>query len=154
MTQIVDLDELVPEDITFSYRKQDYTIPGDLKTGDTLNLYALLIRLANAEAKGSASELKRIISQCETALLPIFQIHHPEMETLPFGAAGLGVVLRKVLELIGLLEVGPAADPPLPAPPNRKQRRSTRTQTTPGSGSEKKTVPRQRPAGSRKSKSS
>ena len=151
MAEIHDLDELVPEDITFRYRREEYTIPGDLRTGDTLELFALLQRLALAEAKGTPAELKRIIAQTEAALLPIFQVHQPQMEQLPFGAAGLGAVLRKVLELIGLLEVGPAVDPPNRA--TRRRARSTPTATKRGSGS-KKTAGRGKSAGSSRSKSS
>lgn len=148
--EIIDIDELVPDDISFKYRGESYTIPGDLKTGLTLELYALLTRLARTEAKGNAGELKRVIGQAEAALLPIFQVHHPDMTELPFGAAGLGVVLRKVLQLIGLLEVGAAPDvpdPPLPVPkPPPRRATSIRTRTKPGSRSlkskpAKKTVP-------------
>ena len=157
MPEIVDLDELVPDDIVFKYRDNQYTIPGDLKTGQTLELFALLTRLAKAEAKGGATELKRIIGQCEHALLPIFQVHQPDMVELPFGAAGLGHVLRRVLELIGMLDTVPA-EGDVPDPPNRAARRaaqrSTRTPTKPGSASTIKKKPRKRAAGSTRSQSS
>lgn len=147
MPEIVDLDALVPEDIVFKYRQTEYTIPGDLRTGQTLELYALLTRLARAEAKGGAGELKRIIEQCEAALLPIFQVNQPDMTELPFGAAGLGHVLRRVLELIGMLESIPAGE--VANPPNRAARRqaqrSTRTQTKPGSASKTKPKAESRP---------
>lgn len=139
MPEIVDIDELVPDDITFRYRKQEYKIPGDLRVVQTLELYALLRRLAAAEAKGTEAELKRIIGQAEAALLPIFQVHQPDMTELPFGAAGLGVVLRKVLQLIGLLqeiEQGDVPDPPVPGPV--KKPASTRTRTKRGSTSSRK----------------
>ena len=152
MPEIVDLDELVPDDITFRYRGADYTIPGDLKTGVTLELYALLTRLAKAEAKGGAAELKRIIGQAERAMLPVFQVHQPDMVELPFGAAGLSHVLRRVLVLIGLLEIpgeGDGVDPPTPAPTPATPR-STRKATTPGS---RKRTPTRRRGGSSRSKS-
>lgn len=143
MAEIIDLDELVPDDIVFKYKGGEYTLPGDLRTEDTLKLYALLQRLAETEAKGTADELKRVITQTEAALLPLFQIHHPEMERLPFGATALGHVLRRVLALLGLLQTvdaeAPTPVPPAPAPqPNRAQRRQpqkTRKTTKPGSGS-------------------
>lgn len=144
MPDIVDLDELVPDDIQFNYRGETYTIPGDLRVDQTLDLYALLTRLANAEAKGGAAEMKRILDKAEAALLPVFQVHQPEMVQLPFGAAGLGHVLRRVLTLIGLLQVVPPGDgddtnppTPAPAPGPRKPRgsgsSSTRKTTKPGS---------------------
>lgn len=145
--EIVDLDELVPDDIAFKYRGKEWTIPGDLRTDQTLELYALLHRLAGAEAKGTAAELKRIIGQTEKALLPIFQVHHPELTELPFGAAGLGHVLRTVLSLIGLLQdVTP--DPPAPAL-NRAQRRARKTPTKPGSPRKKTPARRTGSSGSK-----
>lgn len=151
MPEIVDIDALVPDDVVFRYRQQEYTIPGDLKVGDTLELYALLQRLAHAEAKGTAAELKRILGQCEAALLPIFKVHQPDMVELPFGAAGLGAVLRRVLELIGMLETVSALEDDVPDPPNRAARRaaaraSTPTPTKRGSAS-RKTGARKPPAG-------
>lgn len=144
MPEIIDLDELVPEDIVFKYRSTEYTIPGDLRTDQTLELFALLQRLAAAESTGKPGELKRIIGQTEAALLPIFQVHQPEMEKLPFGAAGLGLVLRRVLWLIGLLQIvepgDEEVDPPTPAPLNRAARRRTQTTTKPGSRKPKKTA--------------
>lgn len=154
MPEIVDIDELVPDDITFRYRKQEYKIPGDLRVAQTLELYALLRRLAAAEAKGTEAELKRIIGQAEAALLPIFQVHQPDMVELPFGAAGLGVVLRKVLQLIGLLqeiEQGDVPDPPVPEPVKKPS--STRTRTKPGSTSKTKPAKTSGRAGSSRSKS-
>jgi len=133
MPEIVDIDELVPEDIEFKYRGETYTIPGDLRTDQTLKLYALLVRLAKAEAKGNAAELGRTVGQAEAALLPIFQVYRPELKELPFGAAALAVVLRRVLTLIGLLEVAPAADPQEPAPKPAPRGRPSTRKTTPRS---------------------
>lgn len=154
MPEIVDLDELVPEDITFKYHGGTYTIPGDLRVDQTLELYSLLQKLAKAEARGGAAELAKIMRQVEAALLPIFQVHEPQMEQLPFGAAGLGHVLRRILVLIGLLEIsdsGEAANPPVPAPKpaaNRAARRaSSSTRKTTKPGSPKRTSPK-RSAGS------
>lgn len=160
MPEIVDLDELVPDDIVFKYKKHEYTIPGDLKTGTTLDLFALLQRLATAEAKGGAAELKRIVGKAETALLPIFQVYQPDMDELPFGAAALGHVLRRVLALIGMLQEGePAVDPPNRAARRARKKppaRSTRTQTKTGSRKPPKTrAPKVAPSGgSSRSKSS
>jgi hypothetical protein len=136
--QIIDIDELVPDDISFKYRAKTYTIPGDLRTEQTLELYAMLKKLAETEARGDAGELDRIIKKAEKALLPVFQVHQPDMTELPFGAVGLGVVLRTVLRLIGLLEGGTEAGEGVPVdPPNRSTRRSkersTRTRTSTGS---------------------
>lgn len=166
MPEIVDIDELVPDDIEFKYRGETYTIPGDLDVDETLELYALLTRLAKAESTGSEAELKRILDKAKGALLPIFQVYQPDMEKLPFGAAGLGIVLRRVLQLIGLLQVvddggGSGVRDPQKPPPNRAQRRasakkaaSTRTQTKPGSRSQpKKPTAAARSAGSSRSSS-
>jgi hypothetical protein len=153
MPEIIDLDELVPDDITFKYKGNEWTIPGDLKTGQTLELYSLLTKLARTEATGGAGELQRIIGRCETALLPIFQVHHPDLAELPFGAAGLAHVMRTVLSLIGLLQEVTPEPPPAPAKTPAKKTASTSTRTKPGSaGRPKKTAGRS--AGSSRSSSS
>jgi hypothetical protein len=158
MPEIVDIDELVPDDIQFKYRGETYAIPGDLRVDQTLELYKLLTQLANAESTGSEAELRRIIAKAEAALLPIFQVHQPDMEKLPFGAAGLGIVLRRVLQLIGLLQVGEAgADVPDPPKPNRAARRakpaSTPTPTKRGSSTPAKKKAAAKSGSSSRSKS-
>jgi hypothetical protein len=150
--QIVDIDEFVPDDISFKYRDHTYTIPGDLRTDQTLELYAMLKKLAETEGRGDAGELDRIVKKAEKALLPVFQVHQPEMTELPFGAVGLGVVLQTVLRLIGLLDGGTAAgEGEQVDPPNRStRRRQARSTPTPTSTGSRAATVKKKPAARRK----
>lgn len=125
MAQIVDLDVLVPEDVTFRFRGGDYTIPGDIDVEDTFRLLRLFNRSGELEdTVASLDEREQIEKEIRDALLDIFRQRDPDLAKLPFGVMALRHVLLEVLKAIGL-EFVPAeggADPPKPGP--KKPRRS------------------------------
>lgn len=117
MAEIVDLDELVPDDIEFHYRGQTYLIPGDMESEQVLLLYKLLTeldKLATAEGGEDVKRLERQNRRVKQALLPIFQLRQPALKELPFGGLSLRIVIRQLLTQMGMIAIAEPepADPP------------------------------------------
>lgn len=154
MAEIVQLDELVPESIIFNYRGKDYEMPGDIDVDTTFLLQQLIVQLAQAEEAVDAaavlraaatkptaiaranreinkanSDNARITKNTEAEILKLFQVNHPELEKLPFGAKGFQVVLAHVLIKLGFAtpddQDAADADPPTPAPKARGSRKTS-----------------------------
>ena len=147
-TRIVNLDELVPEEITFRWKGADYRLPGDIDTETTFTLQQLLVEMGEAEAavlQASADGLdakngaqgkrassamvaaqgrqRRVTAKVEKEILRLFQTNHPDMEKLPFGVVGFTIVLTYVLTELGF---GEMEQDPTPPPPNRQTRRAAK----------------------------
>ena len=120
---LVDLDKVVPEDITFQYRGREYVLDGDLATEDVLRLAQLLDQAQTAETAGDLDAVQKLNPKIKQELLKLFQRKDPTLEGLPFGAIAYQHVIAAVLELMGFVLV--EEDPPTPTPekPNRAQRR-------------------------------
>lgn len=118
----IDLDQVVPEDITFKYRGADYVLDGDLDTEDVLILARLLDQAQTAETAGDLAAVQKLNPKIKQELLRLFQVKDPKLEALPFGAVAYQHVIAEVLKLMGFVLV--EEDPPAPTPaPNRSQRR-------------------------------
>ena len=124
----IELDEVIPEDITFAYKGKEYVIPGDIDVDTTFDLIALLGRHGEAEEKGDTPEVRAVNKEVEQKLLYLFRQRDPELEALPFGVIGYRFVLAQVLTSLGLLIVEEPATPPKP-------RRAKRSPSRRSSGS-------------------
>lgn len=156
MAEIVRLDELVPESIVFNFRGNDYEMPGDIDVDTTFVLQQLIVQMAQAEEAVDAAGAMRaqatkpaaidranrainkanaanaqITKKTEAEILKLFQVNHPDMEKLPFGATGFQAVLAHVLIKLGF--ASEATTDPTPAP-----KRSQPRKTSPRSSSSKR----------------
>lgn len=128
MAEIVNLDELVPDDITFEFRGQTYPFPGDIDTETTFRLARMLRELGRAEEAASEQredeaaqeEQEKLTLAVEGELLKLFQRRTPDLESLPFGATGFQVVLLHVLAALGFSA---------PADPPKRERTKTATRS-------------------------
>lgn len=117
---LIDLDVLVPEDITFKFRGTDYVLPGDAPVDDVFAFLQLF-----QELDSGPDNLQDTYRQITTRLLALFQVRNPAVESLPFGFNAYAVVLKTLLDTFGIEAV---ADPtPRPKPKPRAKPRSRRS---------------------------
>lgn len=135
MTQIVDLDAIVPEDVTFSFRGKKYLLPGDLDVEHTYKLLRCFTAAGKAEQGDDLGKRERAETQLRDALLELFRQRDPELAELPFGVKGLQIVLIEVLKAIGLeIQSGGEGPPTKPGPKrSRPSKRSPRSAKSSGS---------------------
>lgn len=153
MAQIIKIDELVPEEIIFQYKDVDYSLPGDIDVDTTFRLQQLLVQLGQAEQAVATAQLERLqavkeaaVSRAESRLsralntqrqatlkvekeiLALFKVNHPDLEKLPFGAAGFQAVLSHVLLMLGFGTFSDEEEEPDPTPaPKRSPRPRTKS---------------------------
>jgi len=158
MPQIVDLDALVPEEIIFKYAGKEYRLPGDIDVETTFTIQQLIVELSQSEQGVLRAQLeraqavksqaitraerglsqametqKRVTAKTENEILQLFKVNHPDLEKLPFGSTGFGVVLTHVLAMLGFSGTGdeePAEEDPPKDPPARNPRRSPRSRSS------------------------
>ena len=143
MAEIIDLDELVPDDIVFKYRGQQYTMAGDIDTETVFRLFRMYAEFAEENEDADAAE--RTTIKVKEFLLQLFQQRMPDLEALPFGVKSMPLVMQQVLSGLG---VDATADPPPPPPPAPGGKTSTKRTRT-GAAAKTRTSPRSR--GSRSS---
>lgn len=108
MAEIVQLDDLVPEDIVFVYREEEYVVPGDLDTETTLRVFKYLrnlVTLRDSREQGdipAEADVVKAASALQELLLSIFQIRNPSLTSIPFGAKSLPIVTERILGLLGI----------------------------------------------------
>ena len=135
MAEIIDLDELVPDDIEYTWKGQTYVLPGDIDVATTFRLAKLLRKLTAAEealvgedvTEAMHDECERITLDVEEELLKLMQARDATLEKLPFGVQGFRVLLMHVLMKLGFQATEPEPRP-LPkrtVPRKRKPRKRT-----------------------------
>lgn len=129
MAQIVDLNELVPQDITLRYGSPpvDYVFPGDIGTATVFRLFEMRQALAAIEGKDPAeivASMKQKFGDIDKELLALFRLRNPKMTELPFGIRSTGAILAIVLGQLGLTVT--EENPPKPA---SKPKRATSVRT-------------------------
>jgi hypothetical protein len=124
MPEIVNLDELVPEDITFVYQSKEYVVPGDLDTETVFKIFQhlkALLELRDADGGLDEDGARRAAEAMGELLLNVFRIRQPDMRELPFGTRGRAIIAERLLDNIG---VGGAAREEVPSGrANRSKRR-------------------------------
>src|SRR5581483_1330813 len=126
MAEVVDLDQLIPDDVEFKHRGKTYRVPGDIPTKQVFELYRLYQDLAEAETstEADADAQERATEKVKDGLLRLFRVLQPELEELPFGAMSLTIVLQTILLKLGVVQQAIDAPPTSLAPPNRAARRA------------------------------
>ncbi len=124
----IDLDALVPEEITFVYQGREFSIAGDVDVDTTFDLIDLLGRHGEAENKNDRAAVRAVNKEMERKLLALFQQREPELQSLPFGVIGYRLVLSQVLMALGLQLIEEDESPPTPRP-----KRASRSRRLPGS---------------------
>lgn len=107
MAEIIQLDELVPDDITFVYRSKEYYVPGDLDTETVFRVFKYLREVVDLRTEDGGpmdeASVQRSATRLEELLLSVFQIRDPDLRgPLPFGARSLPIITAKLLEAIGI----------------------------------------------------
>lgn len=107
MANIVNLDELVPEDIVFEFREKQYVVPGDLDTETVFKVFQHLRSLYDSRPEDGSPMTEEAVKQAaaslEDLLISIFQIRDPSLRgPLPFGARAMGIVTEKILAALGI----------------------------------------------------
>lgn len=125
----LDLDELLAEDLTVTYRGVAYVIPGDISVPDAFRL----VRYRNAVGASStiAAQEKNLV-EAGAFLLDLLRISTPDLEKLPFGVFGMTRVIEQYLAHIGL-EVTPPSDDP--ADPDNEAHPTTAAPSASSTGS-------------------
>lgn len=125
MAEVINLDELVPEDIEFRYRGETYTLPGDLSVEDVFRMFELFQTFASTQGKGKPEDAMKAVETLLAELLRLFQVRDPDLEgPLPFGVKALPIIMQK---LLGQLGINVSADDPPPSPPKATTRTTTRS---------------------------
>ena len=133
MAQITNLNELVPEDIVFQYGNPpvEYVVPGDLDGETVFKLFRMFGSLAELmganvdDAAKTSRHVNRLSREVDATLLALFQIRQPDLEKLPFGFKSMPIVIRTIMQHLGL----GVADDPSPAPKRKPQTGRKRSQT-------------------------
>jgi hypothetical protein len=137
-TQIIELDDLVPDAIEFRYKGKSYILPGDITVETTFRLNKLLIALTEAEADPKKmAQQEKLTLEVEEVLLELFRQTDHELKSLPLGVVGFQHVLSFLLAKLGFgqQDVEDDADPP----PNRAARRKSARSNTSRSSSKNST---------------
>jgi hypothetical protein len=141
MPQIVELDELVPDDVVFRYKGTDYPIPGDIDVETTFRLLKLFQRAAEAEGSTDLDAREQVNIEVRDALLGLFQQRDPDLAELPFGVIAFRHVLSEVLQAMGLVFVagdGEGEGPPTKPRPKTPRQSSGSRASSKRSGSRQK----------------
>lgn len=142
-TQIVELDDLVPDPIEFRYQGKSYVLPGDITVEMTFRLQRMLTELMAAEADTKKrDEQEKLTLEIEQLLLGLFRQHDPELESLAFGAVGFRFVLAFLLRKLGFAEEPETMDPPNRATRRAAAKKKSARSSTSGSSSKNSGSPR------------
>lgn len=146
MTEIVNLDDLVPPDVEIGYRGKKYIIDGDTSVDDVFRLFSLYRELAEAQSlEGDGIEqsdaVKAAFARVGEHVLALLQTRQPDLDKLPFGMRGLMEVIKIVLAKLGLGIVEEEGNaPPTRPKPAPRSKASTRTRSRASTPARRKTV--------------
>jgi hypothetical protein len=132
MAKEIDLDALIPDDLEFIYRGKTYSIPGDVDTETVLRMFRMFQLLLETrdlaqgaedqDAKKFAAKIDKAYDEINSILLTLFQVNHPQLESLPFGVAAMPHVIAGVLELLGVTgdpQTGERSEESTTSPPKK-----------------------------------
>lgn len=81
MPRYIDLDDLIPQDITVRIGGEEYLLPGDVPVPDYLELQ----RLSAGIVDGDTDDPEGTVVALHDRLLDLFRVYQPDMEVLPVG---------------------------------------------------------------------
>lgn len=130
MPRYIDLDDLVPADITVRVRGEEYQLPGDVPVPEYLELSRLAGEIAGMDSEDPESAVVALHDR----LLALFRVHQPDLTELPVGPRALLPLVFRYLDAPAEQEEAQPARPPRRAgtttKPSGKPPR-TPTKTTP-----------------------
>lgn len=127
MPRYIDLDDLVPADITVRVRGEEYLLPGDVPVPE----YLALTNLASEIADQTSEDPEASVVGLHDRLLALFRVHQPDLQELPVGPRALLPLVFRYLDAPAEQEEAEAA-PPTPAAgtPTKNSGKPPRTRTT------------------------
>ncbi len=131
MARIIDLDIIAPEGVTIRKGGVDYPIPGD----PPVEVWLGLVHAHDEYVTAGGTERADALQLFHDRMLDLFRIESPDLDSLPFGPAGMFSIVN------GFYGADPDDEPE--DPPGADEAPST-TKTKPGSASsaaKKKTTP-------------
>lgn len=124
MARIIDLDDVIPDDITVKTGGVDYKLPADIPVPD----YLAIVRAAQTWDDASGEDQLSATDDLYQRVLELFQYRQPSLDKLPVGLAQL---VRLVVSLYGVdSDEDEAADPTPAAPSTPKRRNGTKPRAT------------------------
>lgn len=108
MARFIDLDTVLPEDITVRLGGADYHLPGDIPVPDFLAISRAHARLGAAEDADDAIGATEALYE---RILQLFQVRQPDLPRIPLGVQQ---AVALVFELYRVDEPEVAPDPPEP----------------------------------------
>jgi hypothetical protein len=118
MTEILDLDAVVAQDIVVVLGGEEYRIPGD----PPMEIY---VQLLDLEQRGDEIDAREFLDSVLEPVYELFAIRQPELErdTLrrKIGIAQIGAVVARVMEIYVRRGVGPPAARPTRATSRSKK---------------------------------
>lgn len=97
MTRLINLDSLIPDDITVIKDGREWRIPGDLPVHTVLRLIKagqVLNMASTPEAQADA------LNDIAIVIRDLFAINHQEAKVLRFGAREVSILLGQLLSLL------------------------------------------------------
>jgi hypothetical protein len=101
--RIIDLDTVVPDDITVILHGQEYLLPGDVPVPDWLEISKATDRIDTDPAAGQ--ELYDLV-------LELFRLRQPELESIPLGARQMMTLVFGLYDTDTPEEAEEEGDPP------------------------------------------
>ena len=94
MPRYIDLDDLIPPDITVRIGGEEFLLPGDVPVPDYLELQ----RLSAGIVDGDTDDPEGTVVALHDRLLDLFRVHQPDMEVLPVGPRALLPLVFRYLD--------------------------------------------------------
>lgn len=117
-TEIVNLDELLPDDVVVKYQGVDYRLPGDVDTETVFKLmdqFKALTSIDGEDADTVFAEMRTRVSDIHAELLALFQVRQPQLTELKLGLRATGALLKVILGRYGV-QITDTGNPTQPAP--------------------------------------
>jgi len=130
----IDIDDLVPADITVRVKGEEYTLPGDV----SVPTYLTLTRLAGDVVDGDSEDPEAAVIELHDRLLDLFHVHQPDLQELPVGPRALLPLVFRYLDAPVTEEDAAPVRPPRPA--GTRTRSSGKPRRTPTTTPSRKSV--------------
>lgn len=128
MPRYIDLDDLIPQDITVRIGGEEFLLPGDVPVPDYLELQ----RLSAGIVDGDTDDPEGTVVALHDRLLDLFRVHQPDMDVLPVGPRALLPLVFRYLDapMDSPVEEAPARPTRRGGTPTKSNGSPPRTRTT------------------------